>query len=257
MPLRSKGTLGDFAAALLDRQAPLPAQLARPDASPPGGGYAVHRNGVMTGLTGALKATFPTLLRLIGDENFAALAQLHIARYPPRSPVLHEYGHDLAGHIEHIPQLAHLPFLPDVARVERAWLDAWHAADAPALSPDDLAGLDPDALMAVTLAPHPATRFLALGSSSASLVQLDRNSQDLAGFDPAAPEWALLSRPEVTVRIEVLTEGQAAFLAGLLSGRTLSDAAAAGVKADPDLDLPAVLTLMIGSGAFQTLGTPS
>lgn len=257
MPPRNKGTLGEFAAGLLDRDAPSPSRLTRPDGSSLIDGYAVHRNGVATGLIGALRAIYPTLERLIGAENFSSLAHLHVTGHPPASPVLHDYGHHLATHIATLEQLVHLPFLADVARVERAWLDAWHAADAPPLSASSLAGLDPATLMEVRLPPHPAARLLQLASSAASLVRIDRAGGDLTGFDPAPPEWALITRPDVTVHIEVLTEAHAAFLAELLSGRTLSDAAEAGLTADATMDLPAAMALMIASGALQEPGNGS
>lgn len=251
MPLQNSRFFADFAAALRDREAPLPSPVARAENEPTRDGFSVHRNGVQTGLTGALAAIYPTLQRLIGHENFAALAAQYIPRYPPTSPVLHEYGAHFATHLASEPQLAHLPFLPDVALVERAWLDAWHAPDADALSATALTALAPEALMRKTLSPHPAARLLRLGSSAATLVRLDRAGGDLTGLDPLPPQAALITRPEVTVRIEVLTEGQSAFLAALLSGKTLGDAAEAGLTAEPQMDLPAAMALMIASGAFR------
>ena len=251
MPPRNNSLLGAFAAGLLDRDAPLPSGLREITAAPVPHGYAVLRNGATTGLIGVLKAIYPTLLRLIGEENFTGLSHLYIIRHPPRSPVLHEYGQAFAAHVAEQAQLAHLPFLPDVARVERAWLDAWHAADAPALTAAALETIDPEGLMALRLVPHPAAHLLRLASSAASLVRIDRAGADLADFDPTPAQSALITRPDVIVQTEVLTEAQAAFLAALLSGRTLGEAAEAGLIADPDMDLPAAIALMIGSGAFR------
>src|SRR5689334_10493244 len=61
-----------FAAALLDRGAPVPAGvLATPRR------FAVYRDNVAAALTAALAARFPLLRRIVGDAFFRALALDH------------------------------------------------------------------------------------------------------------------------------------------------------------------------------------
>jgi hypothetical protein len=66
---------------------------------------------------------------------FRDMARVYMTREPPQSAMLLEYGHGLAGFLESFEPVAKLPYLPDVARIERAWLDAFHAADAEPLDP--------------------------------------------------------------------------------------------------------------------------
>ena len=46
---------------------------------------------------------------------------------------------------------AHLPYLADVARIERAWTEAYHAAEAHPLDPAAFAALAPEELPAIGL----------------------------------------------------------------------------------------------------------
>src|SRR3546814_5214850 len=56
--------------------------------------------------------------------------------------------------------LTTLPYLADVARIERAWIEAYHAAEAPALDPAALARFTPDELPALRLRLHPSVRLV-------------------------------------------------------------------------------------------------
>jgi hypothetical protein len=94
-----------------------------------GGRFTVYQRNHVSGLVAALAKTFPVVQRLVGDEFFAAMATRFVFQSPPRSPVLAEYGADLADFIKAFEPAEGLPFLADVARLEHARVRAWHAAD--------------------------------------------------------------------------------------------------------------------------------
>ena len=48
-------------------------------------GFAVYRNTLAKGCVDALRANFPTVERLVGEEWFAAAATLYARQMPPRS----------------------------------------------------------------------------------------------------------------------------------------------------------------------------
>src|SRR3546814_8707764 len=52
------------------------------------------------------------------------------------------------------------PRAADMARVEWAWLESYHAADASALALADLAGLDEAELLGLAIRRHPATNVV-------------------------------------------------------------------------------------------------
>jgi hypothetical protein len=142
-----------FASALLDPERPVPAGL-RSLGQPAGADrFGVYRNNVMVGLIEGLRDAYPVVCRLVGDEFFRAMARIFARAHPPRSPVMLEYGEGFAEFISDFPPAAALPYLADVARLERAWVEAYHAAEAETAA--DFSSTPPASLRL-----HPATRLV-------------------------------------------------------------------------------------------------
>src|SRR6202047_5248370 len=78
----------------------------------------------------------------------------------PTSPLLFEYGRDFPDFIDSYEYAKPTLWLADVARIERAWLDAYHAANADPLMPQVLASIPPERLADTILITHPATRIV-------------------------------------------------------------------------------------------------
>ncbi len=54
----------------------------------------IYRNTFVTGVTKALRLSYPAVHRLVGAEFFEGAAGLFVARHPPRSAYLDAYGAD-------------------------------------------------------------------------------------------------------------------------------------------------------------------
>ena len=71
------------------------------------------------------------------------MARAFVEREKPRSPVLIAYGETFPDFIAaRFPGLGP-PYLVDLARLENAWVDAYHAEDAPTVGLADLADARP------------------------------------------------------------------------------------------------------------------
>ena len=153
-----------FAAALLDPDRATPAAVAGPNGKSARKRYSVYRNNVTVSLINALAAVFPATMRITGVDFFRAMARFHVRATPPTSPLLFEYGRDFPDFIERYEYARLMPWLADVARIERAWLDAYHAADAEPLAPQVLASIPPERLTGavLTAASRDADRVLTL-----------------------------------------------------------------------------------------------
>ena len=244
---------GAFAKALFAPDLPAPEGLISRDGTRPTRRFAVYRNNVTISLVDALSSIFPTVQNLVGEDFFRAMARLYVAVQPPTSPLLFRYGESFPAFLEGFPPAADLPFLADVARVERLWLDAFHAADAAQLDPAALAQVPAEDLAGVRFQPHPATRIIRLNHAGGTIVGSDRAAVSLEGVNPMTPESVLVTRPTFEVGIEILPAGGATFLETLLTGGTLDEAF---VAAEPEgADIPALLGLALTSGAFAAIRT--
>ncbi|MGL9621478.1 DNA-binding domain-containing protein [Bradyrhizobium sp. U531] len=248
-----------FAPALLDPARSTPAVVTGPNGKSANRRYDVYRNNVTVSLIDALAAIYPAVQRITGTEFFRAMARVHVRSHPPTSPLLFEYGHDFPEFIEAYDHAQDMPWLADVARIERAWLDAYHAADAAPLSPDRLSAVTPDRLAGLIFTPHPAARCLRSQYAAVTIFAANRDGAPVMRIDASTPEDALITRPEFDVTVHRLPPGGAVFADGLITGLSLGEAAAAALDAAPEFDLAANLAGLIEAGAFISLacGDPS
>jgi hypothetical protein len=152
--------LEQFAKALLAPGQPCPEGLFSHNGADPASRFAVYRNNVHSSLISALADGYPVTRQLVGDGFFRAMAGLYVQAYPPTSPLLNEYGSDLAAFIQGFAPAASVPYLADVARLEHLRINAYHAADTPVAEPqaviDQLQQLPAWATYACTCTPASA-----------------------------------------------------------------------------------------------------
>ena len=142
-----------FSAALLKPDRETPALVSGPAGKAAAKRYNVYRNNVTVSLIDTLAGVYPAVQRITGVEFFRAMARFHIRETPPTSPLLFEYGRDFPAFIERYEYAQGMPWLADTARIERAWLDAYHEADAAPLTASDLASFPPERLADLVFAP--------------------------------------------------------------------------------------------------------
>jgi hypothetical protein len=249
---------GSFARALLDPRLALPVGLRAWNGSDPARRFAVYRNNVMVSLTDALASGFPVTKELVGEEFFNAMAREYIGFEAPSSPVLAEYGDGFADFIERFPPADGLPYLADVARLERMRVQAYHAPDAASLAPESLHGLmaDPQGLSNLRMSLHPACRILRSRFAVLSLWAAHQHADDaerraaLAGVDLEQAQDVLVRRPLHEVLVMRLPAGASEFLLALADGETLGQAATAATRV-AGFELEASLTVLITPGVVR------
>lgn len=241
----------DFTRALLDPDRPAPEGLGAPDGGRVGKRFDVYRNNVAVSLTEALVTGFPVLHRLLGDEFFRAMAGVFLRAHPPEDPRLFLYGGRMPGFLERFPPVAQLPYLPDVARLELGLRQSYHAADAPPL---DVAGLDPEAVLA--LRPRMAPSAMVLRSRFPILDIWRANTEPGAPKPGTAAQSVLITRPGFDPKPHLLPEGGFELARALKGRATIAEAMARVTAEAPGADLGAVLTLFLTSDALTLPPAP-
>ncbi|OCP19204.1 MULTISPECIES: DNA-binding domain-containing protein [unclassified Ensifer] len=256
-PSRAPPEAGDyaarFAAPLLDPACATPAFVAGPNNKRADKRFNVYRNNVTVSLIEALAATFPAVQRVTGEVFFRAMARFHVRESPPTSPLLFEYGRDFPDFIARYEYARSMPWLADVARIERAWLDAYHAADAKVLAADAIAAIPAERLGGIVFKPHPATRLVRSVYPAVTIFAANRAEGPVGRVDNAAPESALVTRPELDVIVRRLSTGTDILLDALLRGRPLAEAAESAATQCPTFDLAAGIAVMLEAGAFTAI----
>lgn len=243
-----------FAAALLGRSTDLPAWIAAVTTQP---AFAVYRNGVMKSAIDALQANYPAVVRLVGEEWFRAAAAEFVRLDPPEDPMLLAYGVRFADFLRTFEPAADLPYLPDVARLDRCWTEAHVASSIHPLDRAAFARMDPEALATAVLVPHPAARWQWFDAMPIyTLWHRNRTGESIEDDLDWQGEGALLTRLTSAVVWRRLDAAGCAFLDMCRAGETISIAAQAALDAAPKSDLVVLMSRLISCGAFQYLHTP-
>ncbi|WP_068313312.1 DNA-binding domain-containing protein [Polycladidibacter hongkongensis] len=250
-----------FAAALLEEVSAVPSGVVGRNGQISARRFGVYRNNVMASLIDALASNFPMVAQLLGAEFFRAMAAEFVRGEPPRQPVLSEYGERLPAFMSGFPPLAEYSYIADVARLEWAWLQAYHSADWPVLQSEKLAALAPEKLMGAKLSFLPSCRLVELryevaaicfgsGGHDCAVAELDARAGD-AGKVNDRSQFCVLARPQLHVRCAVVDEGTYFFLRQLKRGNSLSQAGEAALATFKGFDLSASLTAGLQSGAVS------
>jgi hypothetical protein len=242
----------DFAGAVLDIEAAVPAEIRRKSGGVPSRRFGVYRHNVYAGLVDVLAGRFPVVARLVGNEFFRAMARLYVEREPPSSAVLLRYGASFPNFIADFAPGASVPYLADMAALEWAWHSAYHAADAAPLSLQELASAVDHAAGAVLIL-HPSLGIVRSPYPIVSIYELNAQSGVVPPTQVAGAEDAMVARPRLEVEMRRLPEGGASFILGLKAGRPIGEASAAALREAPGFDLQANLAGLIGSGAIVAL----
>ncbi|MBA3771374.1 MAG: putative DNA-binding domain-containing protein [Ramlibacter sp.] len=251
-------TQADLCAALLDPAAACPCGLQAWNGSDPEKRLAVYRNNVAGSLTEALADTFPVVHALVGGDFFRAMAGVFVRQNPPRSRLLVHYGQGFAEFLESFEPAGSVPYLADVARLEMARVEAFHAADAapPLPSAASAALASGERIGELRLGVHPSVRLVPSRYAIVSIWAAHQGQGDLATVDPGYGESALVLRPQFDVLVLRCDPGTARFVLCLQRGCALAESAATAAADALDFDLPATLSLLMTHGALTSIDLP-
>lgn len=215
--------------------------------------YNVYRNNVTVSLINALAAIYPAIQRITGETFFRAMARFYVRASPPSSPLLFEYGRDFPEFIERYAYAREMPWLADAARVERAWLDAYHAADSSSLSFDRLAAIDAAEVDSVRFVAHPATHIVRSRYPAVAIFVMNKQEGPVSPLCSSDQEDALITRPDDEVIVSRLAPGGAAFLSAMMAGQPLAHAVEIATSEHADFDLAQNIAAMISAGVFTDI----
>jgi len=216
----------------------------------PGQRAFVYRNSGVLARVEALQSNYRRLALLMGEASFRDMARAFVARHPPERRSLIGYGEDLPGFITaHMDEHA-IPWLADLARLDRGWLEAHLAGDAQPIGVDAVAHLSEDDLMATRFTPHPSVAPVQTGFdlfaiwSELEAGRAPEGRVQIVQRESTHPFW----RPGHEVFSAPLSPASAACIAALLTGETLGQACEAAIARDPGADLSTIIAFIFQSG---------
>lgn len=215
-------------------------------------GFAVYQNNVFKACIEALRANFPTVEYLSGEEFFTATAHCYLREMPPVQIELIYYGQGFPDFLAHFPPLQNWPYIPAVARVDALWLNVFSAREYPALTAEDLQALPLHALGALTLRPRPSVRWLWSESYPLyCLWHFNRKKLPMPAELVWQGEGVLLIREQGQIQEYPLSQASALFLEACAAGDRLQQACEKALAANPQTDITQLLHDLLALRVFQ------
>jgi hypothetical protein len=236
-----------FAAALLLPNTVMPSGLTDPQGRPCPARFDVYRNNVAASLTKVLQAAFPVVEKLVGAEFFQAMAVEFLRIHPPKTRLMMLYGEEFSAFLAGFSPVAHLPYLPDVARLEQAIRESYHSADTVPIAADALARLSPEDFFGIRLTLAPSLRLIGSKWPILSIWTVNREGGILR---QTQPEDVVVLRADYDPKPLALPQGGGPILAALMAGQTVGKAVEA---ADSSADFVGLLTLLLTHNAIQDI----
>ncbi len=240
-----------FIRSLRDPEYAIPAELGSFTGTASNKRFNVYRNNVAVSLTDNLAASYPVVKQLVGDEFFTGMARVFVDHNAPTSAVMLHYGDGFPEFVAAFEPAKGLPFLADVARVERGWNQTYNAADEEPISIDVLQTIAADELESAVLRLHPSLRIVRSDWPVFSIWHLHKSTDDpTAAMQDLSPEAqsGLIVRPRLDVDVRIIPDLASAFYLALHDGQSLGAAAEPLAEAQSD-EMGAMLQMLFACGA--------
>lgn len=243
---------GRFTECLFDSKAGADNLPLKPELDEKDQRLNIYRNNVFHSLGSALADLYPVVVQLVGEEYFMACARAFLQTYPPHTAAMVHFGNSFPDFLQDFEPLVSYPWLADVARVELAWHESYHAEDARPLEPGSLSQLSPDRLANSHVILHPSLRLLHSSYPVYSIWQAhqgDNGPEETINLDKGE-ECLCIVRPEFDVIVKSLDTGALYFLEILNGGAKLAYAIETVLEKSPGFNVETALGEALREGLF-------
>lgn len=120
----------------------------------------IYANAYRERLHEALRSNYPALHRLLGDDDFAAMAYAFTAYYPPQHASIRWFGAELSHYLNATAPYLSCPAIAELAQFEWALRHTVDAADAEHIDAEYLQSLSAEQWSALRCDVHPSLSIL-------------------------------------------------------------------------------------------------
>lgn len=226
----------------------------------------VYANAYFYRIHDALCDDYGALRAALGEAAFHDLITAYLIVHPPSHPSLRHAGRHLAGFLATSAAVRRLreqlPWGPDLARLEWAIVDAFDAADAGAVSREQLAAVAPERWADLAFELQPALRRVEIDWPVPRVRSAFDRGEPLPEALTPAPATVLVWRREERVGYRTLDAVEAQALAAAAAGRPFGELCEALSKSEGDDEAPRLAAALIArwqtDGLFRriVLGPP-
>lgn len=204
----------------------------------------IYRNNIVASLTKAMQATYPLIEKLTGADFAAGLFRSFALAHPPGEACLARYGAGLDDFIGDFSPAGGLPYLADIARLEWAMNEAYHAPDDKPLTPAALQNMPQNELADTVFPLRTSVRILEsrwpLTAIRDFCLKENRDKSETLDINQGGCR-VMVYRPDLRVNIVPLDPAEYVFLQAIEAQNTLGNVLEATLKPFPGFDFQGVL----------------
>lgn len=215
--------------------------------------FEIYREKMITNLSTALAALYPTVAQAIGHPAFLAAAKDYFIQHPPASTNPAEYGDAFASFLTELEVIKEFPYLCDLATLDLGYYHAYHCLDVSVVNTGIFTELSPEQLAARRVKLHPGCFWFSSPYAVYDLWQSHHANVPPRKVNPFAHQDVLIIRPQLQVEIHRIDEAFIATLDELDAGSTLEKALTTGTQVDRDFNAVAAMQFLIQNNLVTTL----
>ncbi|WP_181883632.1 DNA-binding domain-containing protein [Sphingorhabdus pulchriflava] len=203
-------------------------------------GLKAHANTISHARLAALEESFPLTRAEMGETPFNALCRDFVETTPAKTSDLAHIGRHFASFLQN----SNIPAaISDLATIEWAWLESYHAADRTPLTLEAVSAMAEADLLALLVELHPAARLHVLHAPlTASLAHLASETD--------MPRAILVVRPEAEVRLLAIDARTLQCAEKCQRTTTIGNLLALASELGDDTDPIGPVLTLIGAGAL-------
>lgn len=183
----------------------------------------VYQHAYKARLAEILGVDYPLLQQFMGCEAFQKMAYAYITAHPSDTPNVRWFGRHLPEFLHASPPYNATAELSELAMLEKAFADAFDAADGTVLDLSDLQAVSPDRWAELTFKPHESAVRL---TSDCNIYEHWHALHD--GKDPPARDvnssrerqQLIVWRKDLSARVRIMTEEEAMMWDEAIKGAT-------------------------------------
>ena len=246
MKMKTVSTLHDmqkqFSSAVLGTETPVLENNITASAFTSKQRLNIYSNNVLISLRNALKAVYPVVNKLVGDEFFNAMSRDFVIRHPSRSGNLHDFGEQLPAFINGFAPAGDLAYLSDVARLEWAYHVVFHAAESQPFNLEKLQQINTANYGNLKFILNPACRLVSSPYPVLRIWEANQESSDDESVSlDEGQTYVLVFRNHMDIEFQLLNRAEYSFLSALDRHEKFFTACDAATKFDSHCDVGQIL----------------
>lgn len=158
----------------------------------------VYSQAYLLRLAEALRSNYPAIHLLLGDEDFATLAQDYVAAHPSEHASIRWFGNHLGEYLGTQAPYDEMPIFAELAAFEWALRHTIDAADADVLTLDGLMAIDPAGWGGLRFGVHPSLSLHAFAWNVPQVWQALTTGQAPPAPSEQAMRWLVWRQADIS-----------------------------------------------------------